>query len=304
MESKKKKGSFGKTIAIVLLFIVFIALAFILGQYASSKMDYNIFKAKGNDVAKENKKSDDSEKLPEKSKEHIFIKSITRKIYLNNNEHTLMVYYYSDSLDKKTVDEFVSNSSSDASKYNNYKALYEEVYLDNNKILSMNEFDYSKNDDEINNIINDDIDEIYSYIKKFKDTNGNAEYMLLEYTISSLVFYLNEADYRTGNAILVSEEGKVLDTYTKKVGSGLSIKVSLNEAKQLTDRVFTTISSSGAYIYGVQYDVKNNYMYYIDESDCTKDNIDEYKITVTNGVVSKELNKTYSENQLERTGGC
>lgn len=248
MESKKKKGSFGKTIAIVLLFIVFIALAFILGQYASSKMDYNIFKAKGNDVAKENKKSDDSEKLPEKSKEHTFIKSIARKIYLNNNEHTLMVYYYSDSIDKKMLEEFDNGSEEN----NNSKALYEEIYLDNNKILSMNEFYYSKNDDEINDIIESETDNHYNY-EKIMDTENSKEYMILNYKKGVVGSYLLGWDGEAyGNAILVSDEGKVLDTYLG--GKKPQIVFTLNEAKSITDRTLDYFDSSSKYLSGY----KNN----------------------------------------------
>lgn len=299
----------GKVVVTILLVIVVGLLMFIVGQYASSKMDYNMFKESEKDNKTEEKKNS---VMPEISKEHKFVKSVSSDVFFSGKKHNLMVYYYKEDFKLDEKDKCYEEA-----KINNLlngAEIYTEIYLDNKKIVGMTKADFSKDQklEEINSI-NKYIFEEYNVLSD-EDIDSNKEYLLIKY------YNTNDEDF--GNfiglipwgmqdSILVDENGNVLDSYRLHDG-GLTmegIKVDNNQISKLTDRSFVYVSYYDYEGFTIDYnreylDIKSDYMYYLDfPSGCDSQKVNEYKITIKDGKLNKEKINTYTFDQLVLAGG-
>ena len=296
----------GKVVVTILLVIVVGVLMFIVGQYASGKMNYNMFKESEKDNKTEEKKNS---VMPEISKEHKFVKSVSSDVFFSGKKHNLMVYYYKEDFKLDEKDKYYE----EAKNYNllNGTEIYTEIYLDNKKIVDMTKADFAKNQDL------KEIDEINSYIfgkySILSDENidSNKEYLLVKY------YNTNDEDF--GNfiglipwgmqdSVLVDENGNVLDSYRLHDGGyGLYIKVSNDQTSKFDDRNFKYMGTDWGLTLNYNYgylDVNDNYMYYLDvPSGCGSETFNEYKITINNGKINKEKTNTYTSNQIEQAGG-
>lgn len=299
----------GKVVATILLVVIVGILMFIVGQYASSKMDYNMFKESEKDNKTEEKKNS---VMPEISKEHKFVKSVSSDVFFSGKKHNLMVYYYKEDFKLDEKDKYYEEA-----KINNLlngAEIYTEIYLDNKKIVDMTKTDFAKNQDL------KEIDEINSYIfgkySILSDENidSNKEYLLIKY------YNTNDEDF--GNfiglipwgmqdSVLVDENGNVLDSYRLHDG-GLTmdgIKVDNNQISKLTDRNLKYVSDNDYNGFIIDYnrnylDIKSSYMYYLDfPSGCDSQKVNEYKIIIKDGKLNKEKINTYTFDQLELAGG-
>lgn len=299
----------GKVVVTILLVIIVGVLMFIVGQYASGKMNYNMFKESEKDNKTEEKKNS---VMPEISKEHKFVKSVSSDVFFSGKKHNLMVYYYKEDFKLDEKDKYYE----EAKNYNllNGAEIYTEIYLDNKKIVDMTRADFAKNQDlkEIDDI-NSYIFEKYSILSD-KNIDSNKEYLLIKY------YNTNDEDF--GNfiglipwgmqdSVLVDKNGNVLDSYRLHDG-GLTmdgIKVDNNQIPKLTDRSFVYVSYYDYEGFTIDYnreylDIKSDYMYYLDfPSGCDSQKVNEYKITIKDGKLNKEKINTYTFDQLVLAGG-
>ena len=299
----------GKVVATILLVIIVGVLMFIVGQYASSKMDYNMFKESEKDNKTEEKKNS---VMPEISKEHKFVKSVSSDVFFSGKKHNLMVYYYKEDFKLDEKDKYYEEA-----KINNLlngAEIYTEIYLDNKKIVDMTKADFSKDQklEEINSI-NKYIFEEYNVLSD-ENIDSNKEYLLIKY------YNTNDEDF--GNfiglipwgmqdSVLVDENGNTIDSYRLHDGgfSMSGIKVDNNQVSKLTDRNLKYVSDNDYNGFIIDYnrnylDIKSSYMYYLDfPSGCDSQKVNEYKITIKDGKLNKEKINTYTFDQLVLAGG-
>lgn len=299
----------GKVVATILLVVIVGILMFIVGQYASSKMDYNMFKESEKDNKTEEKKNS---VMPEISKEHKFVKSVSSDVFFSGKKHNLMVYYYKEDFKLDEKDKYYEEA-----KINNLlngAEIYTEIYLDNKKIVDMTKTDFAKNQDL------KEIDEINSYIfgkySILSDENidSNKEYLLVKYCNTNdedFGNFIGLIPWGMQDSVLVDENGNVLDSYRLHDG-GLTmdgIKVDNNQISKLTDRNLKYVSDNDYNGFIIDYnrnylDIKSSYMYYLDfTSGCDSQKVNEYKITIKDGKLNKEKINTYTFDQLELAGG-
>lgn len=299
----------GKVVVTILLVIAVGVLMFIVGQYASGKMNYNMFKEGEKDNKTEEKKNS---VMPEISKEHKFVKSVSSDVFFSGKKHNLMVYYYIEDFKLDEKDKYYE----EAKNYNllNGAEIYTEIYLDNKKIVDMTRAYFAKNQDL------KEIDEINSYIfgkySLLSDENidSNKEYLLIKYCNTNDEDFGNFIDpipWGMQDSVLVDENGNVLDSYRLHDG-GLTmdgIKVDNNQISKLTDRSFVYVSYYDYEGFTIDYnreylDIKSDYMYYLDfPSGCDSQKVNEYKITIKDGKLNKEKINTYTFDQLVLAGG-
>lgn len=299
----------GKVVATILLVVIVGILMFIVGQYAASKTNYNLFK-KSDETTQKGVKKD--ENAPEVSKEHKFVKSVSSDVFFSGKSHKLMVYYYKEGFNIDENNKYYE----EAKTYNllDGAEIYTEIYLDNKKIVGMTKADFSKDQklEEINSI-NKYIFEEYNVLSD-EDIDSNKEYLLIKY------YNTNDEDF--GNfiglipwgmqdSVLVDENGNTIDSYRLHDGgfSMSGIKVDNNQVSKLTDRNLKYVSDNDYNGFIIDYnrnylDIKSSYMYYLDfTSGCDSQKVNEYKITIKDGKLNKEKINTYTFDQLELAGG-
>lgn len=299
----------GKVVATILLVVIVGILMFIVGQYAASKTNYNLFK-KSDETTQNGVKKD--ENAPEVSKEHKFVKSVSSDVFFSGKKHNLMVYYYKEDFKLDEKDKYYEEA-----KINNLlngAEIYTEIYLDNKKIVDMTRAYFAKNQDL------KEIDEINSYIfgkySLLSDENidSNKEYLLIKYCNTNdedFGNFIGLIPWGMQDSVLVDENGNTIDSYRLHDG-GLTmdgIKVDNNQISKLTDRNLKYVSDNDYNGFIIDYnrnylDIKSSYMYYLDfPSGCDSQKVNEYKITIKDGKLNKEKINTYTFDQLELAGG-
>lgn len=273
---------------------------FIIGQYASGKMNYNMFKESEKNSTSTAKKDE-----PEISKEHKFVKSVSSDVFFSGKKHNLMVYYYKEDFEVKESDSNYELAK-EADALNGSK-IYGEIYLDNKKIVDMTMMDFDNQKLE-------SIDTINRYIlQEYKVKSLPKEYILIKYphmfdNDDGLSSYLASVPYGLVDSVLVNENDEVLDSYRlRDNGYGLYIKVSNDQTSKFDDRSFKYMETDWGLTLNYNYgylDVNDNYMYYIDvPPGCGSETFNEYKITINNGKINKDKTNTYTSNQIEQAGG-
>lgn len=307
----------GKVVTILLVIVVGV-LMFIIGQYASGKMNYNMFKESEKNSTSTAKKDE-----PEISKEHKFVKSVSSDVFFSGKKHNLMVYYYKEDFEVKESDSnYELAKELDAL---NSSKIYGEIYLDNKKIVDMTTMGFDNRKLESINTINIGILQEYKVIKDehqeteiietddskmYKVKSLPKEYILIKYSHipDDLGSYLASVPYGLVDSVLVNENGEVLDSYRlRDNGYDLYIKVSNDQTSKFDDRNFKYMGTDWGLTLNYNYgylDVNDNYMYYLDvPSGCGSETFNEYKITINNGKINKEKTNTYTSNQIEQVGG-
>lgn len=297
----------GKVVVTILLVIVIGVLMFIVGQYASSKMDYNMFKESEKDNKTEEKKNS---VMPEISKEHKFVKSVSSDVFFSGKKHNLMVYYYKEDFKLDEKDKYYEEA-----KINNLlngAEIYTEIYLDNKKIVDMTKADFAKNQDL------KEIDEINSYIfgkySILSDENidSNKEYLLIKYCNTNdedFGNFIGLIPWGMQDSVLVDENGNVLDSYRLHDGGFSIVGIKVDQISKLPDKSFKYYSGDDYIGFMIDYnreylDIKSDYMYYLDfPSGCDSQKVNEYKITIKDGKLNKEKINTYTFDQLVLAGG-
>lgn len=297
----------GKVVVTILLVIVVGVLMFIVGQYASSKMDYNMFKESEKDNKTEEKKNS---VMPEISKEHKFVKSVSSDVFFSGKKHNLMVYYYKEDFKLDEKDKYYEEA-----KINNLlngAEIYTEIYLDNKKIVDMTKADFAKNQDL------KEIDEINSYIfgkySILSDENidSNKEYLLIKYCNTNdedFGNFIGLIPWGMQDSVLVDENGNVLDSYRLHDGGFSIVGIKVDQISKLPDKSFKYYSGDDYIGFMIDYnreylDIKSDYMHYLDfPSGCDSQKVNEYKITIKDGKLNKEKINTYTFDQLVLAGG-
>lgn len=265
----KTKTNKGIIILLVILILMVIGLsAYVVYDKVISKDETN----ENVENKNEEEKIEEEEELPEKSSEHTYLDMNKKNIMLNNKNHTLITYYY-----KETLNDDIT-----------IYGIYEEVYFDGKKVINMFMKDAFMTEQERDSSISNSEETT----KIIKDINNDREYLLLEYYQTNDVRDI-ALDHKVRKAKLIDDNSNVLDDYYISYPCP-------------TASVY--INYDGSNLYTQSYlDIHDNFMYYLDTSSGMNrmlDTIDEYKITIENGKINKVKIKTYVGDQIQAAGGC
>lgn len=271
---KKKKIIY--SIVLILVVLGLVGLSFYLGTQINKFTD----KPKENEQENSEKvdKTDDEETTkPEKNKNYTFAKEYEEEITLNNKKHTLLTYYYND----YKIDDNYSNN-----------IIRKEVYLDNKALIFSGEIINYGSDNEWNPVAKRTPEEIDNFHKEFskyytiKDTQNQNEYLILK----NLKRY-NEgfAEGGEGTITIVNDNYQVLKSIKSTNPHTYIVIVPKKEA--IEDRTLT-IENGEQVLYGDSFaDIHSTHLYYISyETNC---NVEEYKVTIENGIIKETHTRTY-----------
>ena len=280
---ENKKSNKGVIAILIILIIIVLALSsyIVYDKFFNAEDDKKVTE---NNTKDENKTED---VLPEKNAKYTYVDMIKKDITLSGKKHTLLTYYYKDDI-----------AGNETTLY----MVYNEIYFDNKKVLDIN-LDNGFTEESERTIYINDLKNTNSDNKFIKDLKDDKEYKIIEYKMVDKLALLGGLDHTYKKALLVDENGNVLDDYYLSYPcTTLSMYVNV-PSSMIEDR-----TSSNGVLYSNSYlDIHDNYMYYFDTSmgqNKALDSVDEYKITIENGVVNKVKTRSYSGNELVGAGGC
>ena len=297
---KKKKIIY--SIVLIIITLGLVGLSFYLGTQINKFTD-NPNKNEENSK-EENSLDDDNENTdkPYKNKNYTFVKEYKEEITLNNKKHTIVTYYYDDNY-------YYNNYDYDENKVYQDRIIRKETYMDN--ILIFNE--------PIYDIINCCYSNQNSYLKEIEDYhNKYSKYLKIKDSSEKDKEYLVLRDYKKIDDLFAFAEGEEETiTIVKDNGRILSQIKSTNPLTDITiiakkeaigDRTFTT-EDGNQLLYGNSFaDIHDTYLYYISYEQnydvvYYDYNVEEYKITIQNGIIEKIHTRTYYDGNEETEYG-
>lgn len=272
-----KKGK-GSIIVIILLIIIVLGL--------TSYIVYDKVVLGNQKEEKEETKKE--EKFVYPAKQEGFLKMDEQIIKLNNKEHRLITYYYSNKRFKNIEGESKE-----------FYSLEKEVFLDSKKVINLHAINNSE--EEINEK-DTKYDIENTRVEYINDTESNDQYVLL--TDGE---YASKDSTTTSTTVLFDKDGYVLHTFLlRQENTGFAINekdISTNYEGYMyhnyNDEIHNLVS------------INKDYIYYIDLLNCTVSDkaletgqsYDEYLLTVANGKVNKVKVATYDSTKVQAAGG-
>ena len=282
-----KKNGKGLIIIVVILVLMVIGLCSyicydkFISNDKKEEVKNDIEEPSKEEITEETK--DENSNLPEKAKDHTFLKMYTQNIILNNKENNLVYYYY---YDKGTANADDRNKE--------YYITKKEVYLNKTKIVDMHIIGFFETEQDATNYVIGDYQESYSEdVATLKDNQAKVDYLVYSYQFIEKDSYISTGDPEESKTIIVDENGKVIDT----IVTGLPY-VDISPISNERDKAY----SFGSTIYVSKF----GYIYYLDlqNKHCNYSaiSLDEYKLEIINGKLQKTKTKSYDDASLNIAG--
>ncbi len=295
---KKKKIIY--SIVVILIVLGLVGLSFYLGTQINKFTDTpkeneqeNSEKANNNKIDDEESQKevnpDEEEKTkeeekevitkPEKNKNYTFFKEYEDEITLNNEKHTLLTYYYNDFNGSDSV-------------------VRKEVYLDNKTLIFDDKIiDQHSEMPSIKQTTLEEIDQYHKESAKYyiiKDTKNQKDYLILRNTKKILNGFSEGFD----ESITIINNNQILKQYKPNSPSTTIFIEAKPEA--IGNRNYVLDNGKQILYRDSFVDIHDTYLYYVTYHDCK---VDEYQVTIENGVIKESLSRNYYNGNEETEYG-
>ena len=283
-----------KNIIIIILTIIVLALG---GYFGYEK----IYKKSNNEVKNTNKINDSKEQNKDETKDNDNTSEDTNNINITINskyDNNKVLKHSNVTLFKDIVFTNIYYYNNKADESGMYE-LYNEVYMNNTKIVDEHMAVFADNLDQINYYI-EKYDKEFE-ISSFNDSTTDDRYVLLNY------FY-GENTCPVKENILLNQNGSILGeySYTGNCGWNSLVFNSYDQAKNEVADVTVNQIEGKYYLFNEKsVYINSNKIYSLENSeDCENVLLNVY--TVENGIVKKKLVKSYSANSsvVSQGGQC
>ena len=283
-----------KNIIIIILTIIVLALG---GYFGYEK----IYKKSNNEVKNTNKINDSKEQNKDETKDNNNTSEDTNNINITINskyDNNKVLKHSNVALFKNIVFTNIYYYNNKADESGMYE-LYNEVYMNNTKIVDEHMAVFADNLDQINYYI-EKYDKEFE-ISSFNDSTTDDKYVLLNY------FY-GENTCPVKENILLNQNGSILGeySYTGNCGWNSLVFNSYDQARNEVADVTVNQIEGKYYLFNEKsVYINSNKIYSLENSeDCENVLLNVY--TVENGIVRKKLVKSYSANSsvVSQGGQC
>lgn len=309
--------------------VIFLSLILVVGcgfggwylgtQYADKEDKKNDTKVEETNKKDETSKEENKdENKPAKNSNYTFVKERIEEVNYTNekteNIFNVVAYYYVDKENLENSEEIKED----------YYVVRREVFVNGKAITNVLTLDIAESENAANKVITEDN---LSSHKPLKDLKNDNAYLVINLEDKEGIVnngLIGFMDYDSCDSYIVDKTGVTLKTmnvynfitgitgiFVNKDEVGDRTSYSFEEAYGEDADVNTFYENYNLTEEDVQYsiyaknncvDIHDSYIYYIDLEDCQ--DVKEYKLTVSNGVVSSKNVKSYSGNKVQGAGQC